>query len=354
MRTKLGYLLLDKKGCAALLAHCDTPKWQNADLLSKLSGSSDTPRAATESGLRKIAVDRATAARLRPLLQRHLPSGAVYLNVGQTNFNDRLIHALRACDTLRIAVYLHDTIPLDWPDLQTQKSRLKFKRLFDRVDRHADLVLCNSQDTKMTALRHARGLTEDKVHVIWPGLPEIDPGHPPKGPWTDKPYFMAIGTIEPRKNIGFLLDMWEDFREPDSPHLLICGRRGWLSEDVFARLDNQPGHVHELPDLPDPAMWALLKNSCGLLFPSIVEGFGYPAMEAAHLGVPVICNALPSVKEVLDDYPIYADSSDSYLWMHNIKQLAQGRRGQSGEQLSTEVVETPDWQAHFNRLFTIL
>lgn len=354
VRTKLGYLLLDKSGCRSLLEHCETQIWQEADLLSRLSRRSDADRARTETGLRRIALDRATPARLTAMLKRHLPPGTAYLNTGQTQFNDRIISALKACEDVRISVYLHDTIPLDFPEVQTNASRLRFKQFFTRTARHADLVLCNSEHTKSRVLYHADHLKDDQVHVVMPGVPDIKLGTAPKGPWSDEAYVMAIGTIEPRKNIGFLLDLWDTFSGPDDPHLVICGRRGWMSEDVFARLDRHPPNVHELSGLPDSAMWALLKDSCGLLFPSKAEGFGYPAIEAIRLQVPVICTPLPVFREVLGNSAIYADESDRYLWRNKVEQLTQGRRGQSGEQYSVGSCLVPTWQEHFNLLFTLL
>lgn len=354
VRTKLGFLLLDKAGCERLLAHCDKPLWTATDVVSWASRTKDTGRAIAESGLRKIARDRALPSRLTKMLKRHLPPGTVYLNVGQSQFNDRVIHALRACDDVRIGIYIHDTIPLDWPDFQTQKSRQAFKAFFAKVDHYADLVFCNSQNTRLRILHHAREMTADRVHVLLPGLPDIRVATPPKGPWTDKPYFMAIGTIEPRKNIGFLLDIWKDFASDDDPHLILCGRRGWMNEDVFARLNQNPANVHELPALADDAMWGLLRDSNGLLFPSLAEGFGYPALEAVQLNVPLICNPLPVFNEILGSTPIYAKESDCYLWRQEIKKLAQRRRDQSGERCRVMSLESPTWQEHFNQLFTSL
>lgn len=354
VRTKMGFLLLDKRGCAALLDHCEKPVWTTTDLVSRLSRTADTTRAITESGLRKIALDRSVPLRLSKMIRRHIPKGTVYLNVGQTNFNDLVVYAVRCIEDLKIGIYVHDTIPLDWPTLQTARSRMKFKRFFKRMDRHADLVVCNSQDTKADVLKHARHLDADRVQVVLPGLPEMRVGQAPDGPWTDKPYFMAIGTIEPRKNIGFLLDLWADYAGPDDPHLILCGRRGWMNEDVFERLDQKPANVHEIPDLPDEKMWALLKDSNGLLFPSIAEGFGYPAIEAAHLKVPLICNPLSVFKEVLGHSPIYAAESDCYAWKNEISKLVQRRRDVSGEQNGFVSLETLTWQEHFNQLFTAL
>lgn len=353
VRTRLGFLLLDNHGCARLLTHCDEPVWTQSDLMSWVSRTKDAARARTESGLRKIALDRALPSGLTRMLRRHLPPGTVYLNVGQSHFNDRVVQALRGCDGLRIGVYLHDTIPLDWPEFQTPKARQAFSAFFAKADRHADLVLCNSQDTRSHVLTHAQHLDPERVHVLLPGLPDIRLGAPPEGPWTGTPYFLAIGTIEPRKNIGFLLDLWEDFTSDDDPHLILCGRRGWMNEDVFARLDQRPAHVHELAALDDEAMWGLLRDSNGLLFPSHAEGFGYPALEAALLDVPLICNPLPVFEEVLGRIPIYATESDRYAWRKEIEKLAQRRRGRSGEQNGTMSLETLTWQAHFNQLFTV-
>lgn len=354
VRTRLGFLLLDKTGCRQLLAHNEVPVWTHSDLLSRVSNRGDGARAATESGLRKIALDRAVPARLPQMLRRHLPPGTVYLNVGQSQFNDRVITALARCDDLRIGIYIHDTIPLDWPEFQTPKSRQAFRAFFDKVDRHADLVFCNSADTREHVLRHANRLPPDTVHVILPGLPDIRIETPPEGPWKGQPYFMAIGTIEPRKNIGFLLDLWEGFQGPDDPHLIVCGRRGWMNEEVFARLDAAPPNVHEVSDQRDAEMWGLLHASAGLLFPSHAEGFGYPAVEAARLNVPLICNPLPVFREVLGERPIYAKESDCYVWRQEIEKLAQRRRDQGGEQNGMMSLETLTWQAHFNKLFTSL
>jgi len=353
VRTKLGYLLLDKVGCAQLLEHCVAPVWYSSDVLSQLTRRGNPARGVTESGLRQIAIDRATPRRLRHLLQRRLPTGTVYFNIGQSNLNDRMISTLRACDGMRIVVYLHDTIPLDFPDTQTSASRLKFRQFFQRLDRHADLVLCNSTYTKERCLFHATHVNSLAVQVLWPGMPDMTIGAAPVGPWSGKPYFVAIGTLEPRKNIGFLLDLWDDLG-PDAPQLVLCGRRGWMNEDVFARLDKGIAHVHELNDQDDAGMWALMEDSCGLLFPSVAEGFGYPAIEAAHMNVPLICNPLPPFLEVLGDYPIYAGESDRYVWRNNIEQLAQRRRGQGGEQNVTGGFEAPTWQVHFGKLFTLL
>lgn len=353
VRTRLGFLLLDREGCLKLQAHCETPVWSGSDILSRLTRRRESDRGVAESGMRKLALGRCVPSRLGRLLSTHLPAGSVYFNVGQTNLNDAVIHGVKAAN-MRLVPYVHDTIPLDWPQTQTSKARHRFRLFVTQVERHAELVLCNSEDTRTHLLRHAPSLDPDKIHVIHPGLPEMRIGTAPKGPWSDHPCFVAVGTIEPRKNIGFLLDLWEGLEKPDDPKLILCGRRGWMCDEVMDRIGRGMPNVYHLPDLPDPELWALMASSAGLLFPSVAEGFGYPAVEAARLGIPIICSRLDSVHEVLGEYPIYASVSDRYRWLNKVEQLAQRRRVRSGEQKRPEISEGPLWGNHFNKLFTIL
>ncbi|MDA0962790.1 MAG: glycosyltransferase family 1 protein, partial [Proteobacteria bacterium] len=71
-----------------------------------------------ESDLRRLARARCLPARLGAMLARHLPPRSVYLNVGHTNLTDRVLSAVRGVEGARIVAMVHDTIPLDFPDLQ--------------------------------------------------------------------------------------------------------------------------------------------------------------------------------------------------------------------------------------------
>ncbi len=182
------------------------------------------------------------------------------------------------------------------------------------------------------------------------------PGEAPHGAWTGRPYFVALGTIEPRKNHALLLDIWEGLTAAQgnaAPHLLILGSRGWRNADVFARLDAGPAHVHELPGLDDSEVAALLADSRGLLFPSLAEGFGLPPAEALSLGVPALCNTLPVLREVLGDQAIYADSRDSYTWQQEITRLAGKTSAPPEGRIAPQARwSPPDWTSHFTRLLS--
>ena len=90
------------------------------------------------------------------------------------------------------------------------------------------------------------------------------------------------------------------------------------------------------------------------MFPSFAEGFGLPVTEAAALGVPVVCNDLPVLKEILGDIPIYADVSDSYSWKRIITEVAfGGRAGQDTGEIGADRYVPPSWESHFNLVLKI-
>jgi glycosyltransferase involved in cell wall biosynthesis len=157
---------------------------------------------------------------------------------------------------------------------------------------------------------------------------------------------VALGTIEPRKNHALLFDIWES-GTADQPQLHVIGAKGWASPALFAQMDRLIARnlvVHH-PNLDDPAAMALLAGAQALLFPSFAEGFGLPPLEAATLGVPVVANDLPVLREVLGDFAVYLDAADRYSWIEVIAALRyQGEKKNS--------FRPPTWSQHFNNVLT--
>lgn len=357
VRTSLGYVLLDQDGCAELGQMLDSDEWGQIDLLGRLNRRLSPERAAAEATLRRICVGRARPMRLSRLLVNHLPAGTHYLNVGHTNLTDRVVFAVRQIQGSQIAVLMHDTIPADYPEYQRDGTVDRFRGFLRQVSDCADLVICTSACVKADVLRHFEKFgTAPKTAVAHLGVPKPDiSGAAPDGPWRDAPYFMVIGTIEPRKNHALLLDVWERISDaPDAPHLVIAGQRGWNNSAVFDRLDAGPKHIHELNSLDDDAMFSLLNGSRGLLFPSLAEGYGLPLLEAAALNITTICSELPVFWELLGDIPVYASVTDSYLWQRKIMELAKNSSEHRGKSEQVEPFTPPTWQAHFKTVLTMI
>ena len=361
-RTPLGFVLLDRAGLEGLEARiAGRAPWGKADRLSRAFGKLDEAGRRAISDLRRLALARTHRAGLPRLLRSHLPEGFAYLNVGHSNINDRVFHAVRYGAKGRIVVMIHDTIPLDFPLYQTPDSVRRFGELLRKVRAGAGLVIYNSQATRESAERHmAEWGTPPKGVVAHLGvdLAAPDAAALPKGMPPDAPYFLTVGTIEPRKNHMLLLEIWERLLKQttpqEMPHLILAGTRGWKNEELFYRMDHSGlmgEYIHEYAGLSDGAVRALLDGAAGVLFPSFAEGYGLPAIEAAAAGVPLICADLPVYREVLKDIPVYASLKDSYLWQRRITTLARGR--QTARRTDAEAFEAPDWTQHFNKVFRL-
>jgi glycosyltransferase involved in cell wall biosynthesis len=141
----------------------------------------------------------------------------------------------------------------------------------------------------------------------------------------DVPYFLCVGTIEPRKNHLLLLNLWRTFAETlpqnEIPRLIIVGRRGWENEQVIDMLERCPslrGHVEERNGCSDQHLDALLRGARALVLPSFAEGYGMPVAEALAVGTPVICSDLRALREAGGSAPDYLDPLDGPAWRRAI------------------------------------
>ncbi len=117
-----------------------------------------------------------------------------------------------------------------------------------------------------------------------------------------KNYALYIGNAYPHKNLEFLIDAWEKI---DMPLVLVCGRSVFY--DRLTKLIKNPnitliGHVDDLQDV--------YKQAKVFVFPTLMEGFGLPPLEAMKAGVPVICSDIPVLHEILGDAALYFNPKD--------------------------------------------
>lgn len=344
-RTALGYVLLDRAGMQGFRDRLEgRVPWGRADLLSRLPRGRTAALTRAESDLRRMARGRCLPSGLTSLLARHLPPGFAYLNVGHSNLTDRVLGAVKKARG-RITVLIHDVIPLEYPAYQRPGTVAPFRAKIDRVAAQADLIIYNSQDTRRRSEAQMRGrIPPADVAHLGLDLPLPDDGELPPGLTPKSPYFVVVGTIEPRKNHDFLLDLWQQMGA-DAPLLLICGARGWNNRAVFDRLDQLPpdGPVREFSGLSDPGLAALVQGAAGMLFPSHAEGFGLPPAEALSLGSRVLCNDLPVLREVLGDKAVYAATTEPYSWIRTIEEWTAS----PPDPRPAKTFNAPTWAEHF-------
>lgn len=354
VRTAAGCLLLPRGAAQAVADMARGARVPDRmDLISRLTRRGHPARAKAETALRRMALARVPVALLGQALRRHLPTGTLYLNLGHSNLSARVMRALKSGPDLRLAVLIHDTIPLDHPELSRADAPAAFQPKLAAVSAHADLVIHLTHATRAKTEAQLARLGRIPPGIVAPlGITVAAPDAAalPSGLDLTAPYYVALGTIEPRKNLSLLLDVWEQLAKDSAPlpRLFILGSRGWADPALLARLDSRPKGVTELPGLSDAAVSALLSGARALLFPTLAEGFGLPPMEAAALGIPVFASDLSVIRELSGDYPVYLKPSDVYSWMETIRTDAQaGIRGGTAKR-----PDLPTWEEHFRAVLT--
>lgn len=358
-RTSLGYILLDQAGGKVLQGKLKgVSPWGHADFPSRVLSKMAPEVQRAESDLRRLCIARASRFRLGSMLRRTVPDGTRYFNVGHSNLDNRTLNAL-SCVGIRINVLIHDVIPLEFPQFQKPGSVDQFRRRLAAAQKYAHRLIYNSDDTRDRVEQHMKRLGDvPSGMVAHLGVTLPDAGGASFIPIPDAPFFLAVGTIEPRKAYDLLLDVWEDMireRGAESvPRLIICGSRGWNNDAVFQRLDAVPpdGPVVEIAGLDDGTIAALMTQSLGLLFPSHAEGYGLPPLEAAALGCPVVCRDLKIFRELLGNIPVYVESGERYQWRSIIERLEAGELVSSGR-LHRPQFNVPKWDDHFNAVLSL-
>lgn len=288
--------------------------------------------------------------------------GRVYFNPGHSGLDDAGMTQWLRRTHQRPVFMVHDLIPLTNPEYcragERDRHALRMRTL---LQAGAGLV-SNSQATldELARFALAQGLPMPPAVAapLAPALLERTPGS--TSPLA-QPYFVVLGTIEPRKNHWLLLHLWRDLVAqlgPQAPHLVVIGQRGWECEnvvDMLERCEALRGVVHELPSCPDAELARFLQHAQALLFPSFAEGYGLPLVEALMLGTPVVANRLPVFREIAGDVPDYVDALDGPGWLRAVQDYAQPGSPRRAAQLARMVqFHSPTWTQHFERVEALL
>lgn len=354
VRTALGFVLLDRVGAGGLLNRVlGNTVLGHADKLALLTLRHLPQNAKAESEVRRLAVGRCLPMRLAAMLRRALPAGTTYVNVGHANVADRVMRAVKSVPDAKVMVMVHDTIPIDYPQYCRPGMQAVFAQKLAVISRYADGVIHTARCTGAQTENHFTKIGRVPRSIVAPlGIVLARPDAAELAQ-TIRPYFVVLGTIEPRKNIELLVKVWRELqnRSGPVPHLYVIGNKGWAAASLFDALNELAagGTVTLLHNLSDNAVVALLQGAQALLFPSLAEGYGLPPLEAAALGVPVIASKLPVVVELLADYPVYLDTSDVYAWVDRINDQMTHRTPKPNAKLQIQV--PPSWSDHFAAVF---
>ena len=293
-------------------AYVRHPSARDDEVVLFTSSWKDRPgrQLAAEMGVRLI--DRRIPVRTLNFLWHRLEWPAVERLVGRADVVHSGHPLLIPTRSAAQVITIHDLFFLAHPARTTAEIRRDYSRLAPLHARRADAIVVPSRYTAGLVQR-TLDVPAERVHVCAPGPPAWtvlgrEPHVPREG------YVLFVGTLEPRKNVGALLDAYERVlrRGHDVPDLVLAGRAstdasGWLARATRAPL---AGHVRHLGYVPAEARERLYAGARLLVLPSLDEGFGLPVLEAMSAGVPVVVANRGSLPEVVADAGVSIDPDD--------------------------------------------
>lgn len=247
----------------------------------------------------------------------------------------------------RSVLMMYDIIPLLLADQYVNRYKRGNQwfwkhRLPDRW-RRASAVIVNSREVKRTAMEHL-GIPGDRLHVVPLGV-DLTLAHIAPSP-VQGDFFLYVGACEFRKNLPFLIRSFARFRQGrvDDFRLVVAGGMGPDSHRELSEAAGAAGvgdRVVLTGRVSDEALVALYKSARGFLFPSLVEGFGLPPLEAMLQGCPVLSSDSSCMPEVLGDCALFADPVDESGFCAGMRRLADepelvGRLVDNGRRRASE------------------
>ena len=261
---------------------------------------------------------------LRETPGRFLAEGGIYLNVSQFPLGvDAAFRWLDRSGKARAVFFIHDLLPLETPEFFRPAERPRHLRRLGTLARYGAGAIVSTGLARESLLARLRTMGRADMPVLVAPLPVDAAFASPCGieaAISRHPYFVSVGTIEPRKNHLTLLHVWRELMEAygaDAPKLLLIGERGWENEQVMDLIERCPalkGHVILASGLATPVVRRLIGGARALLAPSFQEGYGLPVAEGFAAGVAVIASDIPVFREIAGGRATLVDPIDGPGW----------------------------------------
>ena len=210
---------------------------------------------------------------------------------------------------------IHDLIPLVHPEWFANPATIRFfEQDLKESARCADKIISDSFCTKKDIIKFYE-IDEEKIEVIHLAPSSVfkqkthtnypESNNCPNIP-EDRPYFLSVATLEPRKNLVRTIKAFELFRDREEiikPSLILVGQSGWKNEELLETFNNSKykDSIIFTGYLKDEHLIAVYQQALAFIYPSLYEGFGLPVLEAMACGIPVITSNNSSLAEIAKD-----------------------------------------------------
>jgi len=245
-------------------------------------------------------------------------------------------HHIPKLKGIPLVATLFDAIPLSHPEWGNPKLRWLKNEVWKRTVAWADQVITISEFSKAEIVQHF-GISEDRIKITYLGVDEkysvAIPAHLKSATLQkfklERPFFLCVGTLQPRKNIERLLMAFDNLPESVKAHfdLIIVGRHGWGVPELVTQLNhlnqNPNSHVKWLGGVSEADKLALLQSATSLVFPSLSEGFGLPLVEGFASGTPVIASNTTSLGEVAGHAALGVNPLQTEALTHAMQTMAE-------------------------------
>jgi glycosyltransferase involved in cell wall biosynthesis len=303
--------------------------------------------------------------KLSSVLTTRSHSDLILVNTSHLGLGEQdIFFELKFNYNVNFVFFIHDIIPILFPEYVKQDTvSAHFKRM-QTVAKFKPSLIFNSLETQQSV----KDLFEKQD---WP-MPPSEVGYigveekflsKTHGAETKEysNHFVMLGTIEPRKNHLFILNLWRELSRsdlPEMPKLYVVGRRGWENENIIDMLERCPAiqdHVIELSGVSDDIISKVVSSSRALLFPSFSEGWGMPLVEALSLGAPAICSDIPVLHEAGQGIPEYLHPLDFNGWRDMIVSYSLDNSETRAAQIKRlQSFEPPRWADHWDAFASLL
>jgi alpha-1,3-rhamnosyl/mannosyltransferase len=209
---------------------------------------------------------------------------------------------------------LHDLSP--WLDETWQPGASRVRRRTPALLRsgRATFVITPSEAVRRAATERF-ALNPDRVVAI--PLAAAEHFRPVETPPPPKPYFLFVGTLEPRKNIGRLIEAWREIHQRHDVDLVLAGR----TRADFTAPSPEPG-LRLLGAVPEEDLAALYSGALACVYPSLYEGFGLPVLEAMQCGTLTVTSNDPAIREVSGGAAIHVEASETQSFVNVLAAIA--------------------------------
>ena len=207
---------------------------------------------------------------------------------------------------------IHDTSVIEHPEWFSRTYSRWYQYMLPKLAKNARAIITGSSFAKERIIE-VLNVPDRKIHVIYHGVsikPTNENSHDncAVANQTQHPFFLTVGTLEPRKNLSLLLDAWKEFNTLTQRRIKLKIIGGSSSHFQKILPPSELLDVEFLGHIDDNSLIQLYKNTLGFIYLSSYEGFGLPVLEAMHLGAPTITSMAAAIREVSDGAALYIDT----------------------------------------------